>query len=107
MKWENRFIEMAGLVSLWSKDPSSKIGAVIVDPITHRVVSTGYNGFPRGVGDDTERYAERETKMHMVIHAEENAILNARQSVEGMHIFVYPTIMYPACCHHCEAVIVQ
>jgi dCMP deaminase len=106
-KWVHRFLDVAALVGSWSHDPSTKVGAVIADPITHRLVSTGYNGFPSGVWDDKARYDDRETKLHMIIHAEENAILNARQSVEGMHIFIYPTIMIPACCHHCAAVIVQ
>src|ERR1051326_2813900 len=54
-KWDRRFLELAKHVSSWSKDPSTKVGAVIVDA-NRRVVATGYNGFPRGVEDTPERY---------------------------------------------------
>jgi dCMP deaminase len=49
--WDVRFLEMAKLVSTWSKDPSTQVGAVLVDPC-HRVVSLGFNGFPRAIADD-------------------------------------------------------
>ena len=49
--WDNRFLDMAKLVSTWSKDPSTRVGAVIVDP-SNRLVSVGYNGFPKGVTDN-------------------------------------------------------
>ena len=66
-KWDLRFIELAKLVSTWSKDPSTQTGAVIVDP-NRRVVSVGYNGFPIGVDDDPERYANRDLKYKMIVH---------------------------------------
>ena len=50
-KWDPRMLQVAALVASWSKDPSSKCGAVITD-MQHRIVSTGYNGLPQGVPDD-------------------------------------------------------
>jgi len=75
-KWDDRFIEMAWLVSTWSKDPSTQVGCVIVGG-DHRILSLGYNGFPREVHDTKERYEDRATKLSMVVHAELNAIYNA------------------------------
>lgn len=76
-KWDKRFLEMADVYAGWSKDPSSKIGVVIVDPESHRVLSGGYNGFPRGVLDTPDRLNDRETKYRFTVHAEQNAIYNA------------------------------
>ena len=50
-KWDIRFLEMARNSAMWSKDPSTKVGSIIVDD-DKRVVSVGYNGFPKGVDDD-------------------------------------------------------
>lgn len=101
-KWQKRFFDLAHLVASWSKDPSSKIGAVIVDS-QNRVISTGFNGFPVGVKDTDERLWDRETKYKMVLHAEENAIMFAKQNLDGCSIYV--TEMPP--CSHCAALIVQ
>ena len=60
-KWDDRFLKLAELVSTWSKDPSSKVGAVIVDD-KNRVISLGFNGLPRGVEDTKERLNTRELK---------------------------------------------
>lgn len=78
--WQKRFLSMAKLVSTWSKDPSTKVGAVIVDT-QRRIVSTGYNGLPSGVRDTGIRLHNRETKLRCTIHAEENALLFAHRSV--------------------------
>ena len=75
-KWEERFIGMAREVSTWSKDPSRQIGAVAIDA-NRRVLSMGYNGFPRGISDLPERYEDRSTKYKYVVHAEMNCIYNA------------------------------
>lgn len=74
-KWHNRFIELAKLVSTWSKDPRTGIGAVIVKD--KRIIATGYNGFPSRIRDDDYRLSDRETKLRLTIHAEINAILQA------------------------------
>jgi len=73
--FDELFMRMVYLTATKSKDPSSKIGAVIVKD--NRVISTGYNGFPIGVSDSQERYTNRETKYKFVVHAEHNSILTA------------------------------
>lgn len=75
MDWDEYFMRMVYLVALKSKDPSSKIGAVLTKD--NRVVSTGFNGFPIGVNDIFERYLDKETKYKYVVHAEDNCILTA------------------------------
>jgi dCMP deaminase len=75
-KWDKRYMDIARDVSQWSKDPSSKIGAVAVDDKGH-ILCTGYNGFPRGIEDSEERLNNRELKYSMIVHAEMNAIFNA------------------------------
>jgi dCMP deaminase len=77
MQWDDRFMRIAKEVSLWSKDPSTKIGAVIIHPPTRLIQSTGYNGFPRGVMDSEARLNDRAVKLMFICHAELNAILNA------------------------------
>ena len=100
--WNKRFLSLAEHIASWSKDPSSQIGAVIVDS-NRRIVSMGYNGFPRGVHDTSERLNNREIKYKMVLHAEENAILFAKQNLDGCSLYV--TKMPP--CSHCAALIIQ
>ncbi len=73
--WDNYFMTMAYLVSMKSKDPSTRVGAVIVGP-DKEIRSTGYNGLPRGVTDKRERYENKDFKYLAGNHAEENAILN-------------------------------
>ncbi len=105
-KWHNRFLELAKHVSSWSKD-NTKVGAVVVHPNTKKVIGLGYNGFPRFVADDPDRYSDRDTKLKFVCHAELNAILNANGTVDGCDIYVYPTMMNPASCPECSKAIVQ
>ena len=100
-KWSKRFLQLADNVATWSKDPSTQVGAVIVDPITKRVVGSGYNGLPRGVEDKPERL-ERPLKYKFIVHAELNAIINSDTCVRGMHLFC---THYP--CHECAKAIVQ
>jgi dCMP deaminase len=107
IKWSHRFLELAQHVANWSKDPSTKVGAVIVNPQTKQVISFGYNGFPRGVEDSKERLENKEVKYKYVVHAEVNAIINANISVRGMYLYVYPTIMIPAVCPECAKVVAQ
>lgn len=74
--WPQYFISLAYMVAMKSKDPSTKVGAVIVGP-DNEIRSTGYNGLPRGVGDYSSLYHNREYKYIAGNHAEENAIINA------------------------------
>ena len=98
-RWDLRFIEMAALVASWSKDPSTKVGAVITNDKNH-VISLGFNGFPRGVEDRLD--VSRETKLARTIHAEPNAILHAKQDLAGCSIYV----TRPPC-SNCAALIIQ
>lgn len=100
-KWDLRFLEMAKLVASWSKDPSTKCGAVITRG--KQIVSSGFNGFPQGVDDTLERLHNRELKYAMVLHAEVNALNFAFQDLSGCSIYVYP--MPP--CSRCAAQIIQ
>lgn len=104
-KWDMRFLEMAELVSLWSKDPSTKCGAVIVRP-DRTVCSVGFNGFPKGCDDDPEIYENRELKYARVVHAELNAILHAREPLHGYTIYTYPPGYGPSC-DRCSSHIIQ
>ena len=96
-----RFMKLAQHVASWSKDPSTKIGAVIVNP-SRIVVGMGFNGFPRGVSDDVERYNNRPLKYQIVQHAEANAIFNASASVKGCTLYA----THPPCCN-CTGAIIQ
>ena len=88
-KWDLRFLDMAKMVASWSKDPSTKVGAAIVDPL-RRVVSVGYNGLPHGMHDDSTILENRPLKYACTIHAEENALLFANGSLSGCTLYVYP-----------------
>ena len=100
-KWDWRFMRLAQTVAAWSKDPSTQVGAVLVDPTT-KASDHGYNGFPVGISDDS-RLHDRETKYRIIIHAELNVLLRAGPSARGKTMYVWP--FQP--CAHCAAVMVQ
>ena len=103
-KWDERYLRLAKEVSTWSKDPSTKVGAIAV--LDGSVLAQGYNGFPKGVNDDPAKYADRETKYKYTVHAEMNCIFNAAQngvSLYGSTLYIYPL---PAC-HECAKGIIQ
>lgn len=100
-KWDARFYELAAHIARWSKDPSTKCGAVITRG--KFIVSIGFNGFPAGCLDDDSIYNDRPRKYARVIHAEKNAIFSAKQNLENCTIYVYP---FPPCAQ-CAAAIVQ
>ncbi len=99
--WDLRFLSMARLVASWSKDPSTKCGAVVVNG-RRIVLGLGYNGFPRNMKDNEELYQDRETKLSRVIHAEMNAILNSSSSTQGSTLY---TTLEP--CNRCAVHIIQ
>ena len=105
ISWETYFMGIAHLSALRSKDPNTQVGAVIVDQ-EHKVVSIGYNGFPKGCSDDEYPWENEgsslETKYVYVVHAELNAILNSPRSVKGCSIYVS---LFP--CHECAKAIIQ
>ena len=100
--WDKRFLELAKLVGSWSKDPSTQVGAVIVDK-DKRIVSIGFNGFPKGVEDSEKRLVDREQKYDIIIHAEANALMFAGKSVEGCTLYTWP--FQP--CSRCAGLIIQ
>lgn len=101
--WIERFMKIARDVAEWSKDPSTKVGAVVIDDSKYRtILSTGYNGLPRGVRDLPERM-ERPDKYMWTAHAEENLITNlARERMEGSTVFVTHL-----CCCNCARMLVN
>lgn len=94
-------LRVASAVAEMSKDPSTRVGAIIVDPIG-RIVSAGYNGFARGCDDSPEMYADREKKYSRTSHAETNAILFAKADLTKHSIYC---TMAP--CDRCAVMIIQ
>jgi len=89
-KWDQRYLGLAEEVAQWSKDPSSKVGAVAVGT-KGQVLAQGYNGFPRGIDDSLTRYYDRDRKYELVVHAEMNVIYNATYngvSLDGATLYV-------------------
>ena len=104
-KWDLRFMKIAKFVSKWSKDPSTKVGVVATTP-DRRIIATGYNGFPIGIEDSEEMYADRETKYKYIIHAEQNCIYNAGKagvSLEYCSMYVWGLPV----CNECAKAIIQ
>jgi dCMP deaminase len=90
--WNRRFLNLADHVAEWSKDPSTKVGAVIT--MEKKVLSLGYNGFPAGTSDDDSLYNDRSQKYPRVIHAELNAIIGLPQhwSFSGHDLHMHSTL---------------
>lgn len=86
MNWDEYFLEIAEAVALKSKDPSSKMGCVIVDQ-NKRVVSLGYNGMVQGSDESKMTLKERPMKYHFAIHSEMNAIIFAHQDLTGCTLY--------------------
>lgn len=96
-------LDYLALAEFWgelkSKDPSTKVAAVIIRP-DKTVASMGYNGFPRGIADTNERLANRDMKYPRMIHAEMNAILTANEPLRGCTLYVYPILPCERCAMH-------
>jgi len=92
----------AKLASMQSKDPSTKVGAVLVRG--RRVVGTGFNGFPCGIADD-DRLNLRTEKYELIIHAEMNALLDAGKDARGCTLFLYGFRSAP--CRNCTKHLIQ
>ncbi|MEE3001542.1 MAG: dCMP deaminase family protein [Planctomycetota bacterium] len=102
-KWDNRFLDLAGRIALWSKDPSRGVGCIIVTP-DRRICSTGFNGLPAGIEDLPERLV-RPTKYDLICHAEQNAVIQcARNGISPEGCTLYATF-FP--CISCALTIVQ
>lgn len=105
ISWDEYFMGLAHLSALRSKDPSTQVGACIVDE-NNKVVSIGYNGFPIGCSDDEFPWGREggmlDTKYAFVVHAELNAILNSTRSLAGCTLYVS---LFP--CNECAKAIIQ
>jgi len=102
-KWDIRFLDMARQVASWSKDPSTRIGAVVVRD--RKILSTGYNGFPSGIEDNPDRLNVREVKYKYIVHGEMNAIYNAVEhgvSLKGATLYA---IGLPICSECAKGII--
>jgi len=99
--WDHRFLDLASFIARWSKDPSTQVGCVIVDGM-NRIVSTGFNGLASGVEDTIERLENRDIKYKMVVHAERNAIIDAKRDLSGLRLY---SSLIP--CSECAAMIIQ
>lgn len=105
-KWDKRFIELCDHIAMWSEDPSRKVGAVIVGK-GDCILSTGYNGLPRGVKVDNGKHFDRTDgrKYLWFEHAERNAIYNAaRNGISVEQSTVYCSL-FP--CSDCARAIIQ
>lgn len=95
LRWDRRFLDLAGLVAGWSKDPSTRVGCCVTRG--RIVLALGYNGLPRGVRDTRARLEDRALKLQLIVHAEQNAILHAgRAGVSLVGGTAYAT--WPPCC---------
>jgi len=104
ISWDEYFMGIALLAAMRSKDPSTQVGACIVDE-NNIILSTGYNGFPKGCSDDEFPWARtgEETKYPFVVHAELNAILNSGgKDLKNSRLYV---ALFP--CNECAKAIIQ
>ena len=102
-KWHRRFLRLGAEIAEFSKDPSTKVGCILVRD--RRIISTGYNGFPRGISDSFDRLLDRDKKYEMTVHAEINAVTTAALhgvSTEGSTAYV---TFQP--CSRCAAVLIN
>lgn len=110
LKWDDYFMGVAFLSGMRSKDPSTQVGACIVND-ENRIVGTGYNGMPNGISDDDLSWArdkdkypsQLDRKYPYVCHAEMNAIINKNSaSTKNCRIYVS---LFP--CNECAKLIIQ
>jgi dCMP deaminase len=106
ISWDEYFMGIALLSAKRSKDPSTQVGACIVNQL-NKIVGIGYNGFPIGCSDEDlpwDRSGDNpnETKYPYVVHAEANAILNSTKDLHGARIYVG---LFP--CNECTKLIIQ
>lgn len=105
LDWDQYFMGIARLSALRSKDPSTQVGACIVND-EKKIIGIGYNGLPVGIDDDSFPWGKEgeflDTKYPYVCHAELNAILNSTKNLQGATIYV---TLFP--CNECTKAIIQ
>jgi dCMP deaminase len=100
--WNEKYLSIAKEVSTWSKDLSTKVGAVITDRYG-RIVAVGFNGFPKHIADTLHRRQNRHIKYKMTVHAEANVVLIAGRSARKGTIYVHGAPV----CANCAGIIIQ
>ena len=106
LTWERFFVAVCYLCAAKSKDPHTQVGACIVNDL-NQIISTGYNGFPRGLNDEAYPWQKAgltafEIKYTYVVHAELNAIIAAKTNIAGCTLY---TTLFP--CANCAKIIIQ
>lgn len=105
LDWDETFMQMAHLMAKRSKDPNTQNGAVLVDD-AHVVLGLGYNGWPRGIENDSLPWARKgdflDVKYSYVVHAEINALFNAHKDLRGSTLYC---TLFP--CNECAQAIIQ
>jgi dCMP deaminase len=102
--WDQRFLYLAASVASWSKDPSTKVGAVAVRD--RRILSTAYNGLPAGIIDSPERLNNRELRLALTVHAEANLLTHAARHgicLTASTVYIYPLMA----CSNCAVLLIQ
>tara|TARA_B100000530_G_scaffold336709_1_gene292323 strand:- start:2845 stop:3369 length:525 start_codon:yes stop_codon:yes gene_type:complete len=102
--WDQRFLVLASHIAGWSKDPSTKVGAVAVRD--RRILAQGFNGLPVGITDTNARLTDRDTRLSMTVHAEMNCVAFAAKSgvsLTGATMYIWPLMT----CSNCAAVLIQ
>lgn len=102
--WDARWLALAAEIGKWSKDRSTKVGCIVVGS-ERRLLTAGYNGFPRGVNDDIDIRHERPDKYLFTEHAERNAIYNAARNGVDLYGGTMYVTLYP--CADCTRGIIQ
>ena len=106
ISWDEYFMGVALLSAKRSKDPSTQVGACIVNE-DKRIIAIGYNGFPRGCSDEVFPWGKNDNnplnnKYPYVVHAEANAILNSTTSLKNSTLYV---TLFP--CNECAKLLIQ
>jgi dCMP deaminase len=104
-RWKKNYLKLAREVSTWSKDPSTKVGAIAVGD-KGQILSQGYNGFPRGIKDEDDRLNDKSQKYKYVVHAEQNCIYNATLngvSLNGADMYIFGLPL----CSECAKGVIQ
>ena len=102
--WAQRFLVLASHIAGWSKDPSTKVGAIAVRD--RRILAQGFNGLPVGITDSDARLQDRDTRLSMTVHAEMNCVAFAAKSgvcLAGSTMYIWPLMT----CSNCASVLIQ
>jgi dCMP deaminase len=102
-RWDWRYLDLASVVSRWSKDPRAQVGAIIVNGNLGRIIAIGFNGFPTNITDCATVLADKDKKLRKIIHAEQNALLFAGRDARGCDLYVVGKPI----CNRCAVLAIQ